>query len=334
MADEFDEDDLLADLDKALDGEANETPKQALEREPSEPKEYVRDGRRFTPKAPAKDEPVAAVAEDEAKPEVKLEAETPAVAPKAWKPLWYKEEYGDWEKLGEPLRKALEAQEKSAAKAIEERAGAVKQWEPLNQAVAPHAAELAAAGLTPQQYFMNLMDYDKQLRDPDPVSRVDALDRLASSLGLDLVAVGEWLAKNGTAPAPDPRDQRIEQLEKWKQQQETQGQQQSRQRLEQEINTWAQDKPHFADVRDLMAGLARAPANAGASLDQLYEAAMRAHPQLHQRILEDKRKEEVARARAAGAMSPRTGLANGATGRTKPTMTLEEELGMHLDGGV
>ncbi|HYC63266.1 MAG TPA: hypothetical protein VEC14_00930, partial [Reyranellaceae bacterium] len=78
-----------------------------------------------------------------------------------------------------------------------------------------------------------------------------------------------------------------------------------------------------------------------ATLDALYEQASYAHPQVRERILEerdrareDQRLKDLKRAREAGAQSPRGGQPNGALRNQRPTMSLEDEIAMHLDGGV
>lgn len=291
-------------------------------------RDYVREGRRFVPKEePKEGAPDPAVA----KPK---EGEPPkADAPvKQWKPLWYKEEYGPWDKLAEPFRNALREQERNAAQAIEKHSTTAKAWEPVNKLLEPHMQELRAAGVEPQQYVTNLINADAYLR-ADPVKAMNWLAQQYT--GMDIIDLANKMDAMGVQPDKvDPLKQEVGALKARLSNYENQGQNAQRAALETQIQDWAKDKPHFEDVRELMASLARAPVNKGASLDQLYDAALHAHPQLRQRILEDKRRDEVQRARTAGATSPRTSsVPNGAL-RSKPTMSLEEEIGSLYDGGT
>jgi len=319
------EDDLLAELNAALDGAGKppavegaaegETPEQKVERE------YVREGRRFVAKEPK---------EPAAEPAVEAKTEPKPDAPaKQWKPLWYKEEYGKWETLAEPFRKALETREKEAMQGIEKHATAAKAWEPLAQKLAPYAQELAASGSTPQQYVENLVNADNYLR----TNPVEAMNWICQTyLKTDIIGLADWMAANGQQPQRiDPIQQELAAIKSELSQYKQQGQNAQRAALEAQIQDWSKDKPHFADVRELMASLAQAPANRGATLDQLYESALHAHPQLRQRILEDQRAAEIAKARAAGATSPRGGAQTNGAAR-KPTMTLQEELAARFDG--
>lgn len=320
-----DELDLAADLNKALDEQMGAKPaaEEAAETIEQEVKEYVREGRRFVPKS-AKEEAAEAPAQAQEQPQ--------AAAPKEWRPLWYKDEYGEWGKYPEPLRKALEQREREFAKGIEQHATTAKAWEPVNQLIAPHMAELQAQGVSPQQYVTNLVNADKYLRQ-DPVA---ALNWLAQSyLGTDLYGVADWMQQQAyQTQKPDPVKQELEALKQQLAQLQQAPIQAERQRLQQELQSWSQDKPYFEDVRAYMAALARTPDYQGATYDQLYEGALRAHPQLWQRIQEDQRKQEVQRARATAATSPR-GTPQGEARPTKKAgwsvKSIEDELAQRFD---
>jgi hypothetical protein len=205
------------------------------------------------------------------------------------------------------LRQAIREQERNAAQAIEKHANSVKAWEPIQQALTPHMQELQAQGLTPQTYVNNLIEADKYLRQ-DPVAAIQWLAR--AYLNADIGQVADYIAQNPQAAnggyrREDPLQRELQTLKQQLEELKQAPIQQQRERLQSEITTWAKDKPYFDDVRVLMGQLARTPQYEGASLDTLYEAAMRSHPQLYERILEDKRKTEVAKARAAAATSPR-----------------------------
>lgn len=313
---------LLDDLSKAFEGEA--APAETTEQQ--EERLYRRDGRRFVPNDADK---IADAQKVEAGTEPKDASPQPQ---KAWKPLWYKEEYGAWDKLAEPFRTALREQERNAAQAIEKHSVASKAWDPVNKQLEPHLNEMRAAGVEPQQYVSNLINADAYLR-RDPVQALNWLCQ--QYLKTDVVGLADWMLQQNVQPQKaDPVRQELDTLKQRLSNYEKQGESAQRASLEAQIQDWAKDKPYFSDVRELMASIAKVPMHRGASLDQLYDAAMHAHPQLRQRILEDKRKDEVTRARAAGATSPRSGPVNGQARQTKSTMSLTEEIGILLDGGT
>lgn len=330
IEDEEGELDLADALNEALDaGKPQQAPVEGETQEQQEAREYVREGRRFVPK-PKDETPVQAVPAEGAKP-----AEAAAAPAKpAWKPTWYKDEFGPWDAISEPLRNALRDQERNAAQAIEKHSTSAKAWEPLTQALTPHMAELQSAGLSPQQYYSELHGWNVALRTGDQITKIDTLDRLAESVGLDLVQVGQWLAQNGKAPQPDPviaaLQRQLAELEGKITQSRTSGEEAAKAQTQKEIADWASDKPDFAAVRPLMAALAKQ--NPEASLDQLYEQARYAHPETRTRILkeiEDKRLAELRGKKAAGAQSPRGGF-NGEAQRTYKNKTLEEEIEANL----
>lgn len=325
-----DDDDLAAELNAALDAQQpqrnqpleeapeGETPEQADERV------YRRDGRRFVAKEEAKADDKAAATPDAA---AKQEA-----APKAWKPTWYKDEFGPWDKLAEPFRNALRDQERNAAQAIEKHSTAAKTWDPVNQALAPHAQELAAAGSSPQQYVGQLIEADKYLR----ASPVEALNWLCNQyLQCDVIALADWMHAQGHQPTKvDPVQQELAALKQQMAQLQDMPNRQKQEAINEQIRTWAKDKPDFAAVHPLMADIAKR--NPQASLDEWYQQAQWATPEIRERILkeqEDKRLAELRGKRAAGAQSPRGGYSNGAAAK-RPTMSIEEEIGSLLDGNV
>lgn len=322
---------IEAELEKALDAskpaKLTKEQEQEQEQEPlekiagetaaEEQARYVREGRRFVKEPAAKD---GVVAKDGAP------AEQPA---KVWRPTWYKDEYGQWDKLSEPLRNALRDQERNASQAIEKHSVAAKSWDQVGQLLAPHRAELAAAGMSEQQYVSNLVNADKYLRD-DPVKAMNWLCQ--SYLGCDVMQLADWMAENNQQPAAvDPVKQQLAALQHEIQTLKAMPQQQARVAADKQIQDWSKDKPDFATVRPLMAALVKQ--NPEASLDDLYEQACFAHPETRDRILqqrEDKRLSELKRARAAGAQSPRVGSPSGANAQSYKNMTLEEEIAANL----
>jgi len=339
MAMTEDMDGLEAELNAALDA-SNQPPKpdnvvETPEGETPEQKDerlYKREGRRFV----AKEEEKPAAEAKDAKP---ADGKEPAAA-KTWKPLWYKDEYGAWEKLPEQFRKTLQDRETESAQAITKHSTAAKAWEPINEAIKPFETQLRASGQSPQQFVGGLINIYQQLQ----TNPVDALNWLAQQTlgnGWDIPALADWMYQQGVeAKRVDPVQQKLTALEQKLAAMEQAPQQQYRANTERIVSEWSKDKPHWADLQQTVYGLIQADpsvrdrfqANPQATLDQLYEQAQWAHPQLRERILADQRRAEVDRARAAGATSPRGGAQINGAARSKPTMSLEEEVAARFDG--
>lgn len=293
---------LAADIDAAFAEQAAATADVEQEVE-----KYVRDeSGRFTKKQ-AEEAAAEAVAPETAP----VEAATPEAPAKSWRPLWHKNEMGEWEQLPEPLRKAIEQREREAMEGIQKHSTAAKQWEPVAKALEPHMNEIAAQYGSPQEYLTQLHRADVYLRQ-DPVA---ALNWLAQQYtGTDLYGVAEWMQQNQyQANKVDPLQQEVQALKKQLEELREAPVRQQREATAKVVTEWAKDKPYYSDLEPYMMGLIQADpsireqfrVNAPATLDRLYEAAQYAHPALRERILEDQRKREVAAARVRGAQSPR-----------------------------
>lgn len=297
--------DFAADIETELAGGAKPIDQAAQDEADAEAAEvaeeqakYVREGRRFVKEGADK----AKKGESEGEG-VQAEPQQ-AAPPKEKRPTWYKDEYGDWAKLPENFRNALREQERNAAQAIEKHSTAAKAWEPVNKLLEPHLNEMRAAGVEPQQYVSQLINADRFLRQ-DPVAGLNWIAQQYA--GMDVIQLAQWMYDNGQQPQQvDPRDEKIAALEQRLNRFETQGQTAQQQAINKQIADWSADKPDFPAVRLKMAALAKE--SPGASLDQLYEEARWAHPEIRERILqerEDKRRAELAGKRQAGAQSPR-----------------------------
>lgn len=296
--------DFAADIENELAGGAKSIDQAAQDDADAEAAEvaaeqakYVREGRRFVKDGADKDKKA------EGEP---VQAEQQQAAPsKEKRPTWYKDEYGDWGKLPENFRNALRDQEKAYAQGIAQHSIAAKAWEPVNKLIEPHLHEMRAAGVEPQQYVAQLINADKYLRQ-DPVAALNWLAQQYTG-GMDIYTLAQWMYENNQQPAqPDPVKQELERLRTQVQYLSDLPQQQMRQAVQDQIADWSKDKPDFAAVKPYMAAIAKQ--NPQASLDQLYEEARWAHPEIRERILqerEDKRRAELAGKRQAGAQSPR-----------------------------
>lgn len=342
MAIEGDDLDLEGAIGAALDEQggdpAVEQPKQKAQQEDPFPRaedmpaqrEYNRDDTgKFAKKEEQQPDP-AAVTQDQTK-----------AAQKETAPLWFKNEWGEWEKLNPDMRKALTQREKDYAQGIEKHSTAAKAWEPINEALKPHLQELAAMGSNPQQYVGQLIQADKYLRQ-DPVQALNWLAQSYLGQGWDIRALADWMDQQGVqAQQIDPRDQKLAALEQKLAALERAPVQQQQESINRTVSEWSKDKPHFADLERIMLGQIQADpevrdrfrANPQATLDSLYEQASWAHPQIRERILADQRKADVQRARANSLGTREQSHANGHA-RSTPKMSIEDELAGLLDGAV
>lgn len=295
--------DFAADLDAALD--AQEAPlkqpaQQEGEQETAEEQEerlYRREGRRFVAKEEEKEKAAEAAPADDQKPQA---------APKVWRPNWYKDEYGAWDKLPENFRNALRDQERAASQGIEKHSTAAKAWEPVQKAIEPYQQQLAAMGMDAPQYVGNLIEADKYLR-ADPIAALNWLAQSYLGAGWDIQALADWQAQQGYQPQKiDPVKQELDQLRTQLDQLRQEPVRQQQAAVAKQISDWSRDKPDFDAVKPLMAAIAKQ--NPQASLDDLYREAQWAHPEIRERLLkeiEDKRVAELKGKRQAGAQTMR-----------------------------
>lgn len=349
--------DLEAELNAVLDGEAKpvEQKQEPVEQAASEgetveqkqAREYARDeAGRFAAKA--QEEAARQQTPEQQQQQQQVQAPKPAAIKK---PLWWKDElHGEWDKSPEPTRKAIEQREKEYAQGIEKHATSAKAWEPINELVKPLEQQLRLNGQTPQQFVGGLVNIYQGLQGEN--TAIETINWLIQQRfpGYDLASLADWMSQANYQPAKvDPVQQELAQLRQQVQQLAQAPQQQQRESIDATISEWSKDKPYYEELKGTMFGLIQADpsvrnsyrVNPTATLDALYDRAQWSHPDVRQRILEDRDKAnedqrlaELKRARAAGAQSPRGGQPNGALRTSKPTMSLEDEIAMHLDGGV
>lgn len=266
---------------------------------------YVREGRRFVPKTP-KEQADADAGGKDAQP-----------AQQAWRPVWYKDDYGPWDQLSEPLRKAIEDRERAAGKYQSETGQKLKSyeaWDQIGEAVKPFEQQLRAQGQTPQQFIGGLVHIYGYLQS-DPVQALNWLAQQTLGAGWDIRQLADWMDQQGVqSQKVDPLQQELQALKAQVQHLSQLPVQQQREGLTKQIADWSQGKDHFETVRSLMASLAQS--NPSATLDQLYEQACYAHPETRPRMLEAQRAAAAAKARDADALNVRGAPSAGAVNPT------------------
>lgn len=136
-----------------------------------------------------------------------------------------------------------------------------------DRAIAPYAQTLQAVGMDAPTAIAALFKADHTLRTSDPVTKRQYFDGLAKQYGIDL---------SQPAPQIDPQQQFIlQQLQALREQQlawQNQTQQQARQQFDQDIGSFAADKPHFEAVRNEMADLLES--GKAKTLQEAYDGAV------------------------------------------------------------
>lgn len=260
-----------------------------------------------------------AAADTTAQPTTTTQTEIPAVQPKDTaevKPAtpaidppqsWTAEVKAKWATVPPELQTFIAKREADAHAEITKRGEQAKAYEdvlqayePLGQLVQAHKDDFARRGITPAQAFNTLLQAQKQLDD----NPVQGLVQIGLSYGVDLrpLLQGQQVAMPA---APDPRLAAMEaQLQQVRgfltEQQRTQADAQAQQRqaqeseLQQVIGDFSKDKPHFNEVKPVMAALLAS--EQAKDLAEAYDMAVNAKPDIRKRIQEDQRKaDEVKR---------------------------------------
>lgn len=235
------------------------------------------------------------------------------VAPKAFS----KEAQAEWANTPPNVRAAILKRETDIARGVLE----LKQkYSDVEQAIAPRVDMIRAHGHTPAQAINQLFSWFEALS--ADVQRVRsgqppvAWNALLNSFGLTPAIFGQAQpAQKPAAEAPTEADQGeippalqtyIQQLEQkldgfqrgvYGQYQELASNYQadSQRRTQEVLDHWSKDKPHFEEVRSLMAYLIGSGAvqplpNGAADLDTAYDMALYANPQVRAQVLAEQRK--------------------------------------------
>lgn len=253
----------------------------------------------------------AAATEPTDQPETKTpEPAQPAIAAPV---SWSADAKAKWASVPPELQQFIAKRETEAHQAIT-RMGMerntlekqIKEFEPVHQLLNARKDDLARRGINASQAIATLFDAQARL-DANPV---DGLVQIGLSYGIDLrpVFAGQQSQVDTNSPAIaqiqqkldalEQRNAHLEKIQAERDERERRAQEQaeaaSQSELSQEIEKFKQDKPYFEEVRAMMAALLQG--GAAEKLEQAYDMAVNAHPEIRQRIQADQRaKEEAAR---------------------------------------
>lgn len=235
--------------------------------------------------------------------EQKAAEEKPArKCPSSWKP----EAKPLFERIaGDPelalIADEIERREADFHKGLEGYKGKAQFADAMERAIAPFAATIQSYGVSPDVAVQALFAADHRLRYGAPHEKAQALMQLAQDYGINLDGLPQQAQVDPNYAA---LYQELAQTKAQLNQYFAYQQQAQTQTYQSEIERFATDKPHFDAVREDMAALLQA--GRAESLDQAYEMATWARPDIRSSLLEQqmkdaeqKRREDAQRAAAA-----------------------------------
>ncbi|HET9285704.1 MAG TPA: hypothetical protein VFR24_27445 [Candidatus Angelobacter sp.] len=275
--------------------------------------------------------------------------ETEETAPQTQAPeAFSKEAKAEWAKVPAAVQQAILKREQDTTKGVEELKGKYKD---IDAAIAPHLNAIRQSGRSPAEAVNQLFGWFQALSQ----NPVVAFPALAKSFGWDLTQFVQPQAQN-QQPQQAPTEQQQEdlppavknyiadmqkELGQLKQafggfQQQTT--QQNEQRTNEILANWSKDKPHFEEVRQMMAHLIQSGAiplkDNKVDLDAAYDAAVWAIPDVRSKVqaeqqaasqeaLKKKQADLAAKKQAEADKARKTavGVTGGAPGEINPNTT-------------
>ena len=213
-------------------------------------------------------------------------------------PGWTKEGKTSWSSLSPDVQKSVLKREKEFSDGIAQYANKSKAYDEFDRVIAPYRDQIKAIGATEHETVGRLFQWMDALARPQ--TKLEAFKALGAAYGIDINQLVSGSQQNEPVQDGNNSDrppswfnefagtvgQKLTSIEK-----RYENEQQSA--AERSINEWAADKEHFSEVRELMYGLIQSgrfpPKNGMLDLDGAYNAAIYAHPEVRQQILEKER---------------------------------------------
>lgn len=244
---------------------------------------------------------------------------------------WRKEALSKWETLDPEVRDEVLRREADFHKGIEGYKQRASFADEVNAAIQPYMATIQSIGATPVKAIQDLLSSDHVLRYGTHDQKMQMVQQLAQSYGIDLNQVPTY-----EQPYVDPQlqalQQQIGQLQSVLSQQQTRDQQAEQQTLMAEIDAFKADPAHghFEALKTEMGALLSA--GIAQNLQDAYDRALWARPDLRQSLLaqqraeaDRQRREQVNQARKAAAVNtPRAGKP--ASGAATPPANMDDDL--------
>lgn len=169
--------------------------------------------------------------------------------------------------------------------------------ENIQKVIEPYMETIRSAGLAPDVAIKVLLNADSMLRRGSPEQKVQMLHQIARDYGIDVQQAAQTQQTNFNQ-TDFYMQQKLAELERWKEEQTRALQSYEEQSLNSEIMKFASqpDKVFFEEVRNDMAGLIQAGIASG--LDDAYEKAIYANPQVRAKVLAQQQEKAEAERKA------------------------------------
>lgn len=207
-------------------------------------------------------------------------------------PKSLKKELADkhWATLDPELQDALIQRDDDFAKGIEGYKTKAERGDAYERAVTPYLATIQGLGIQPEQAITELLKSDHTLRHGNEQQKLAMVQGLFQAYGINPQSVFNYLQNGAPQVNPEiaPVYQELQQLRQ--QQQALMNEQKTREQatLSSEIDRVKAGKEHWDLVTDDMAALLQA--NRATDLDQAYDMAIWARPDLRASLLQQERK--------------------------------------------
>lgn len=248
----------------------------------------------------AEKQPSEASVDNYEQEEVKVETKP---RPSSWK----KDYEEHWGKLDPTLQDYIQQREADYAKGVSTYKNQWDMAQPIVEAIRPFEPLLREHGVAPQQWVTQLGNAHAQLVKGTPEQKLEMFAQLANDYGVNL---GALTGQTGYDPQFSQLAQELNQIKnQWSSFQSAQEQQEQVQ-LQNEIESFKNDKPYFDEVRETMAGLLQS--GMADDLQSAYDKAIRLNDDVFQRVSAEQaqkseaaQREKVAAAKAK-VLSPKS----------------------------
>lgn len=250
------------------------------------------------------------------------------VAPSSWKP----DTAAKWAELPAEIKAEIQRRETDYHKGIEQYKQYAQHGQEFERVISPHMDMIRQSGLTPGQAIQHLMQAHKTLTYGTQEQKQQALAIIARDSGIDLSKI--------TPAAPiDPQVRRIIEQNRQLQQFQQQALEAQQQAVGTEIQQFAADpsNEHFEAVKQDMATMLQS--GMAQTLQEAYDKAVWARPDLRQSLVEAQRTEAEKRGaqaahrqRAKSAAVGIRGSAPSSNGALPNDMSLEDTVAAAIDG--
>lgn len=202
--------------------------------------------------------------------------ETPPAEPAKplWKPSsWKNEELNGWETLPDHIRLAVERREREITQGLESSARERQFARQMQEVAGPYMQQLQSIGVNPVDAYREALQAVSLLSSPDPNVRATMLQRMAQRWNVPL-GMGETQQQFQTDPALAATHQELATLRNELTRMRQEQAQREEMALMQTIQTFAKDKPHFEQLRPLMADIMSRDQTGALTLQEAYDQAM------------------------------------------------------------